>query len=125
MTLTLLKRTPKIEVSGVATPLLRPRPGVWLASLRTVLLSVWGDSTILANFRAKSPSERMLTLFCNAVNSNRQHHFSPVPKIYHYPSLSLVSEKRMTVAYYRHVIIKLSLLKEHALLEIFSQSCNE
>ena len=30
-----------------------------------VLLSVWGDSTILVNFRAKSPPERMLTLFCN------------------------------------------------------------
>ena len=31
----------------------------------TILLSVWGDSTILAYFRAKSLSERMLTLFCN------------------------------------------------------------
>ena len=31
----------------------------------TVLLSVLGDSTILAHFRAKNPSERMLTLFCN------------------------------------------------------------
>ena len=28
----------------------------------TVLLSIWGESTILANF---SPPERMLTLFCN------------------------------------------------------------
>ena len=48
-------------------PLSRLRPGVWLASLQSVLdcsaAPVWEDSTILAHFRTKSPPERMRTLF--------------------------------------------------------------
>ena len=37
----------------------------------TVLLSVWGDSTILAHFRAKIPSERTLTLFAMKTSNSR------------------------------------------------------
>ena len=50
---------------GVATPLSKPRPGVWLASLWSVLDCSAVGIGRFAHVRAKCPSERMLTLFCN------------------------------------------------------------
>ena len=46
-------------------PLSSQRPGVWLASLRSILDCSAVCMERFDHFRAKSPSERMLTLFYN------------------------------------------------------------